>query len=52
MTAHDFVTAAKYILDAANASTTASIFFYVFAGAEAYYMGTTTPDEGKEPYPG
>ena len=43
VTAHDFVTAAKYILDAANASTTASIFYDVIAGAEAYYMGTTAP---------
>ena len=51
VTAHDFVTAAKYILDAANASTTASIFYDVIAGAEAYYMGTTAPEEGKEPYP-
>ena len=51
VTAHDFVTAAKYILDAANASTTASIFYDVIAGAEAYYMGTTTPEEGAEPYP-
>ena len=51
VTAHDFVTAAKYILDAANASSTANIFYSVIAGAEAYYLGTSTPEEGAEPYP-
>jgi len=51
VTAHDFVTAAKYILDAANASSTANIFYSVIDGAEAYYLGTSTPEEGKEPYP-
>ena len=51
VTAHDFVTAAKYILDAANASSTANIFYSVIAGAEAYYLGTSTPEEGQEPYP-
>ena len=51
VTAHDFVTAAKYILDAANASSTANIFYSVVAGAEAYYLGTSTPEEGAEPYP-
>ena len=51
VTAHDFVTAAKYILDANNASSTANIFYSVIAGAEAYYLGTSTPEEGKEPYP-
>ena len=51
MTAHDFVTAAKYILDAANASSTANIFYSVIAGAEDYYLGTSTPEEGKEAYP-
>ena len=51
VTAHDFVTAAKYILDAANASSTANIFYSVIEGAEAYYLGTSTPEEGKEPYP-
>ena len=51
VTAHDFVTAAKYILDAANASSTANIFYSVIEGAEAYYLGTSTPEEGAEPYP-
>ena len=51
VTAHDFVTAAKYILDAANASSTANIFYSVIAGAEDYYLGTSTPEEGKEAYP-
>ena len=51
VTAHDFVTAAKYILDAANASSTANIFYSVIEGAEAYYLGTSEPEEGKEPYP-
>ena len=51
VTAHDFVSAAKYILDAANASSTANIFYSVIAGAEAYYLGTSTPEEGAEPYP-
>ena len=51
VTANDFVTAAKYILDAANASSTANIFYSVIAGAEAYYLGTSTPEEGQEPYP-
>ena len=51
VTANDFVTAAKYILDASNASSTANIFYSVIAGAEAYYLGTSTPEEGQEPYP-
>ncbi len=51
VTAHDFVTAAKYILDAANASSTANIFYSVIAGAEDYYLGTSTPEEGQDPYP-
>ena len=51
LTAEDFVTAAKYILDAKNASSTANIFYSVIAGAEAYYLGTSTPEEGQEPYP-
>ena len=51
VTAHDFVSAAKYILDAANASATANIFYSVIAGAEDYYLGTSTPEEGQEPYP-
>ena len=51
VTANDFVSAAKYILDAKNASSTANIFYSVIEGAEAYYLGTSTPEEGKEPYP-
>ncbi len=51
VTAEDFVSAAKYILDAKNASSTANIFYSVIAGAEAYYLGTSTPEEGAEPYP-
>ena len=51
VTAHDFVSAAKYILDAKNASSTANIFYSVIEGAEAYYLGTSTPEEGQEPYP-
>ena len=51
VTANDFVAAAKYILDAANASSTANIFYSVIAGAEDYYLGTSTPEEGQEPYP-
>ena len=51
VTANDFVSAAKYILDAKNASSTANIFYSVIEGAEAYYLGTSTPEEGQEPYP-
>ncbi len=51
VTANDFVTAAQYILDAKNASATAKGFYSVIAGAEEYYLGTSTPEEGQEPYP-
>ena len=51
VTAEDFVTAAKYILDSKNASSTADIFYGLIAGAEDYYLGTTVPEEGKDPYP-
>ncbi|MBP3656290.1 MAG: peptide ABC transporter substrate-binding protein [Clostridia bacterium] len=51
VTANDFVSAAKYILDAQNASSTANIFYSVIAGAEDYYLGTSTPEEGQDPYP-
>ena len=51
VTAHDFVSAAQYILNAENASSTANIFYSVIAGAEDYYLGTSTPEEGKDPYP-
>lgn len=50
VTAHDFVTTAKYILDSKNACRTADLMF-VFEGAEAYYDETTregvTPDWSK-----
>ena len=53
VTANDFVAAAKYILDAQNASSTANLLYDTcgIAGAKAYYMGTTTPEEGEEPAP-
>ncbi|MCL1965073.1 MAG: peptide ABC transporter substrate-binding protein [Firmicutes bacterium] len=51
LTAHDFEAAAKYILNAQNASVTANIVYEVVEGAKAYYDGTATPDEGKEPAP-
>ncbi len=51
VTANDFVAAAKYILDAKNASSTANIFYSVVKGAEEYYLGTSTPEEGQEAYP-
>lgn len=49
--AEDFVTAAKWVLDAQNASSTASIMYALIAGAEDYYLGTSTPEEDAEPYP-
>ncbi|MDR2505994.1 MAG: peptide ABC transporter substrate-binding protein [Oscillospiraceae bacterium] len=51
VTAPDFVAAAKYILNAQNASSSADIIYGVVAGAEAYYDGTSTPEEGAEPAP-
>lgn len=51
VTAHDFVAAAKYILNAQNASGTANILYGVIEGAKAYYQGTATPKEGQEPAP-
>jgi len=42
VTAHDFVTTAKYILDSNNACRTADLMF-VFEGAEKYYDETTRP---------
>lgn len=51
VTANDFVAAAKYILNAANASATANLLYDDIAGAEAYYMGTTTPAEGEAAAP-
>ena len=43
--ADDFVTAAKYLLNAENASSTANIFYSVIAGAKDYYLGNTTDFE-------
>lgn len=51
VTANDFVSAAKYILDAQNASGTASVLYGVIEGAEAYYDGTATAKEGEQPAP-
>lgn len=51
VTAHDFVSAAKYILNAQNASGTANILYGVVEGAKAYYQGTATPKEGEAPAP-
>ena len=51
VTANDFVDAAKYVLDAANASATANILYSVIEGAEAYFAGTSTPKEGETPAP-
>lgn len=51
VTAQDFVDAAKYLLDAQNASSTANIFYSVVEGAKAYYDGTATPKEGEEAAP-
>ena len=51
VTANDFVFAAKYILNAQNASSTADILYGVIAGAEDYYKGTQTPAEGEEAAP-
>ena len=51
VTANDFVAAAKYILNAKNASSTANILYGVIEGAKAYYDGTAVPEEGAEPAP-
>lgn len=51
VTAHDFVASAKYILNAQNASSSADILYGVVEGAEAYYAGTATPEEGATPAP-
>jgi len=47
LTAEDFVTAAKYILNAQNASSTAWILTDYIEGAEEYFDSTSTPDEGE-----
>ncbi|MBQ9301190.1 MAG: peptide ABC transporter substrate-binding protein, partial [Clostridia bacterium] len=51
VTANDFVTAAQYILNAQHASSSANILYDNIVGAEAYYDGTATPEEGQEPAP-
>lgn len=48
VTAEDFVTAAKYILNAQNASSTAWILTDYLVGAQEYFDSTSTPDEGEE----
>lgn len=42
VTAHDFVDAAKWLLNKDNASTTSNIFYNVVKNAEAYYNGEIT----------
>lgn len=51
VTSADFVAAAKYILNAQNASSSANVLYDVIEGALDYYNGTATPDEGVEPAP-
>lgn len=51
LVAGDFVAAAKYVLDAQNAASTANIIYEVVEGAQAYYDGTATPEEGEDPAP-
>ena len=47
VTANDFVSAAKYLLDDKIASSTADLFYSVIAGAEAYYESTVPAAEGE-----
>ena len=42
VTANDFISAAQYILDANNASSSANILYDNIVGAKAYYDGETT----------
>ncbi|MDR1599254.1 MAG: peptide ABC transporter substrate-binding protein [Oscillospiraceae bacterium] len=51
VTSADFVAAAKYILNARNASSSANVLYEVIEGAQAYYDGTATPEEGADPAP-
>ena len=51
LTAHDFVTAAEYILNAQHASGNAKTLYKVIVGAKEYYDGTATPKEGEEAAP-
>ena len=47
VTANDFVSAAKYLLDDKNASSTANLFYSIIVGAEAYYESTVPAAEGE-----
>ena len=47
VTAYDFVTAAKYVLDAKNDASNAWILTDYLEGAEAYYESTEIPGEGE-----
>ncbi|MBE5782932.1 MAG: peptide ABC transporter substrate-binding protein [Clostridiales bacterium] len=49
VTANDFVAAAKYILNAKNASATADILYDVIEGAKVYYDATAILIEGVDP---
>ena len=49
VTAHDFVTAAEYILNAQHASGSAKTLYKIIVGAKEYYDGTATPKEGEQP---
>lgn len=51
VTAHDFVTAAEYILNAQHASGSAKTLYKIIVGAKEYYDGTATPKEGSSPPP-
>ena len=51
VTAADFVAAAKYLLNEANASSTADVFYGIIAGAEEYYNSTTPNEDGTMPAP-
>lgn len=48
VTAEDFVTAAKYILNGKNASSTAWILTDYLVGAEEYFDSTTPAEDGAE----
>lgn len=47
VTANDFVSAARYLLDDKNASSTADLFYGVIAGAQEYYESTVPAAEGE-----
>ena len=48
VTAQDFLTAAKYVLDAKNDASNAWILSDYLEGADAYYSSTEVPEEGEE----